>query len=87
MTYDLRTSSKANAYLRRLDPDTQRRIKERLRQIGNDPYGVHSKPIVNAGGRRASRVGDYRIIFRVDDEERVVGVSAIGPRGRVYRDF
>ncbi|MDP9362744.1 MAG: type II toxin-antitoxin system RelE/ParE family toxin [Chloroflexota bacterium] len=87
MTFDLRTSSKANAYLRRLDADTQRRIKERLRQIGDDPYGDHSKPLVNAGGRRASRVGDYRIIFAINEEERVVGVSAIGPRGRVYRDL
>jgi len=30
------------------------------------------------------RVGDYRIVYRVDDEARAVVILAVGHRGSVY---
>jgi mRNA interferase RelE/StbE len=87
VSFELRVDRRAAAYLRRLDPPTQRRILHRLDQIAVDPYGQQTKALADAGGRRAARVGDYRIVFAVDDAERVVNVRTIGPRGRVYRDL
>lgn len=87
MTYKLRTARRADAYLRRLDPATERRIAERLEQIAADPYGMHSHVLTNVGGKRSSRVGEYRIVFSINDAEKVVDVDAIGPRGRVYRNL
>ncbi len=59
----------------------------RLEQVPTDPFGPFTKPLTGAGGRRSARVGDWRIVFSVDTGAEIVSVSAIGPRGRVYRDL
>ena len=87
MTYDVRLVRHAEAYLRRLDARTRERVTRQLERIAGDPYGPFSKQLTNAEGRRSVRVGDIRILYSVDDVERVVLVSAIGPRGHVYRDL
>ena len=38
-------------------------------------------------GRRAFRVGVWRIIYFVDDQHHNVHVDLIGPRGEVYREL
>ena len=60
-------------------------MARRIDQIAADPYGPHTKPLTNLAGRRAARVGDYRIVFTVDDDDKVVSISDIGPRGQIYR--
>ncbi len=85
MSYQVRIARQAAEYLRRLDRTTQARITRRLDQIAADPFGPQTKQLKGAGGRRTARVGDWRIVFRVEPAERVVEVSAIGPRGGVYR--
>lgn len=87
MSYEVRIARHAEAYLRRLDRPTQQRMLRRLEQVAANPYGSYTKPLAGPEGRRAARVGGWRIVFSVDDQARVVGVSAIGPRGQVYRDI
>jgi mRNA interferase RelE/StbE len=86
MTYEVRLSRDAEAYLRHLDEATQERIRERLAQVAADPFGPQTKALTGAGGLRSARVGGYRMLFRVDRTEMTVGVSVIGPRGQVYRE-
>ena len=50
MSYEVRIANQAEAYFLRLDPRTRQRVLDRLRQIAQDPYGSHSKVLVNAGG-------------------------------------
>ncbi|MBI2756335.1 MAG: type II toxin-antitoxin system RelE/ParE family toxin [Chloroflexi bacterium] len=85
MTYTVRLARQAERYLERLPQDVQRRMLERLGQLAHDPYGVNTKPLQGALGRRSSRVGGWRILFRVDEEASEVDVSDIGPRGQIYR--
>ena len=84
MTYEVRLDRQAGGYLRRLDRRTQERFLRRLRQIAQDRYCPYTKLLINAGGRRAARVGDWRIVFAVDEENRLVKVSYIGSRGDIY---
>jgi len=58
-------------------------MASRIDQIAADPYGQHIEALTNLTGRRAARVGAYRIIFTVDDQARIVSISDIGPRGQV----
>ena len=85
MSYEVRLARRAAEYLRRLDRRTQQRFLQRLDQIASDPYGPHTKPLTDLEGRRAARVGGWRIVFAVNVAERVVEVSDIGPRGDIYR--
>jgi mRNA-degrading endonuclease RelE of RelBE toxin-antitoxin system len=36
-------------------------------------------------GQRTSRVGDWRIIYRVDEARQEIMVIAFRPRGKAYR--
>lgn len=75
----------AAAYLKRLDRVTRDRISSRIDQLGESPFD-HSKPLEGGNGLRSSRVGDYRMILRItDDDEITVLVLKIAPRGEVYR--
>ena len=62
-------------------------MAQALRKIAESPYGHGTKPLTNAGGFRAARVGSWRLIYLVDEENNVVRVETIGPRGQVYRDL
>lgn len=84
MTYTARLARQAERSLERLPRDTQAHLVARLAQLATDPYTL-SKRLQDPFGRRSSRVGGWRIIFRLDEAERVVEVSDIGPRGQVYR--
>lgn len=83
--YEVRLANQAASYVRRLDTPSQKRILARLRQIANDPYGANTKLLTGAEKQRASRVGGWRIVYSVDETERVVRVSDIAPRGEIYR--
>ena len=85
MNYRVELSRAAQAYLRRIDTPSQLRIGRRVEQIAAEPRGVHSKPLAGPGSYHAARVGPWRIIFRIDDEEQIVLVTDIGPRGQIYR--
>ena len=87
MTYEVRIARQAEAYVRRLDERTRQRILSRLRQVAVDPYGPYTKPLTNAAGRRSARVGAWRIVFAVDDTDRMVNVSMIAPREEAYRNL
>lgn len=84
MTHTIRFSKQANSYLKRLDPTTRRRVLTRLDEVAVDPYGLASKALFGTP-MRSARVGDYRILFEVDDVALEILVGTIGPRGQVYR--
>lgn len=87
MNYVARLSAAAAKKLAHLDRPTRDRIFERLRQLESDPYDSRlGKPLVNAAGRWSSRVGNtWRIIYRIDRQERIVRIEAIQSRGEVYK--
>ena len=87
MSYAVEFSRPASRYLQRLDPVLQRRIGRAIRAICADPFGLGTKPLRNAAGRRSPRVGDWRVVFGVDEDHKLVTIFLIGPRGDVYQDL
>jgi len=64
--------------------ETKKRIAKALRGLADEPFPPGVKKLRGSDGFRI-RVGDYRILYRVDAETKVVTISAIGHRGDVYR--
>ncbi|MFN8497055.1 MAG: type II toxin-antitoxin system RelE/ParE family toxin [Anaerolineae bacterium] len=77
---------RAQKVIDRLTPDLIRRIYAELNQLAQDPRHPGTRPVEGTEFRRA-RVGDWRIIYAVEDEELVVLVVKIAPRGDVYRNL
>jgi mRNA-degrading endonuclease RelE of RelBE toxin-antitoxin system len=51
---------------------------ELIEKVAGDPYN-HSEPLLSVlKGWRSFRFGDYRIIFKVYDDLKAIGIAAIG---------
>ena len=61
----------------------RQRIIGKCEEIGKDPRGTDSKKLDDATYR--VRVGDYRIVYSVNDKERKVVITRIRHRREVYR--
>ncbi len=86
MNYEVILSGPAEKDFARLDKPIQKRIIRRLEELGNDPFVPRlSKTLEGFPDLRSSRVGQWRIIFTVHADNRVVIVVRIRSRGEVYR--
>lgn len=86
MRYRIDLSNRAARDLDRLGRDVRERMLKRLEQLAEEPYEARmSAPLTNKGDLRKSRVGGWRIIFRVDDADRALNVVTIERRGQVYQ--
>ena len=70
--------------LRKVDPDIRPRIEGAIALLARDPRPPASRPLRGRPGYRV-RVGDYRIIYTVQDDVLVVVVVTLGHRRDVYR--
>jgi mRNA interferase RelE/StbE len=88
MAYVYELSPRAVRAFERLDGAVARRVKARLEELLLDPFGpTKSKQLTNLRGLRSSRVGEYRIVFRVLEDSMTLRIETIGPRGDVYRNL
>lgn len=86
MSYSVQVSVPAKKQLDRLDQVTVKRLDERLKELALEPYSTRiSKAVKMEQGQRTSRVGDWRIIYRVDEINQEIKVIAVRPRGKAYR--
>lgn len=70
--------------LAKLEPAVQRRIAQRIDRLAVDPR-VDATKLRGAHDVWRARVGDYRILYAIEDERLVVLVIKIGHRRDVYR--
>jgi len=74
----------ARAELRKIPRDVALRILAKLTELESNPLGFGTTALVSQPERRRLRVGDYRIVYTIDDGELVVWVVHIGHRSTVY---
>jgi mRNA interferase RelE/StbE len=60
-------------------------VLETLDAIAENPRRLGKPLMLEHEGRYSARRGPYRIIYELDDEERLVRIIAIGHRRDVYR--
>ncbi len=81
---EIRYSSQAEKFLRKINKEDTLRIRAKIRQYANNPDELKNqvKKLTNSLYYRL-RVGDYRIIFTETGE--IMCIEKIGNRGNVYR--
>lgn len=75
----------AQRALRRLDRPVLRRILDALDALALDPRPHGAKALQGGEGLLRIRVGDYRIVYAVQDDQLLVLVATLGHRREVYR--
>ena len=65
----------------------QRRIDAKIIALADDPRPSGAKALVGQNNLYRVRVGDYRIIYRLQDQDLSILVIKIGHRKDVYRSI
>jgi mRNA interferase RelE/StbE len=69
--------------LDRVDPPVRRRVYEALRRLAANDAMIEERRLADSDEWRI-RVGDWRVRFTRDLDERLIVVQRVLPRGRVY---
>jgi len=69
--------------VRKLDPQVRRRVQGAIALLAQDPRPPGARALQGRPGLRV-RVGDYRIIYTVEDDVLLVVVVMLGHRRDVY---
>lgn len=84
MPYQVQIRRSAEKELDALPHDLRSRIITRLLKLEDNPRPTGTKKLQGQDSYRL-RVGDYRVLYTIDDSEQLVMVYAIGHRRSVYR--
>lgn len=83
MTWKIRFTRNAAKSARKLDPQTQRRVRAALQRLAEAPE--LGKPLqLTLRGLRSYRTGDYRIVYRAIEDRIEILIVAVGHRREVY---
>jgi mRNA interferase RelE/StbE len=79
-------SRKAERSLRRLPKDLLQRLRQAIDGLATNPRPTGYKKLAGSDFYRI-RVGDWRIIYTIEDDQLIVLIVTISPRGSAYRDL
>ncbi|MCP4409585.1 MAG: type II toxin-antitoxin system RelE/ParE family toxin [Gammaproteobacteria bacterium] len=85
-SYRVRYTLEAAGRIRKLHPQVKQEIRKAIRTLLDTPLSGHSLQ-QELSGYRSYRVRSYRIIYRLNDEERTIDVVFVGPRRNVYEEL
>ena len=61
------------------------RVLKRIEELADDPRPTGCRKLVGQTNLWRIRIGDYRVIYEIDDGKRLVDISAIRHRSEAYR--
>jgi mRNA interferase RelE/StbE len=84
MSYDIFILRRAQKELSQLSAQAFERVCDVIRALAKDPRASGCLKLTGRDGWRL-RVGEYRVIYEIDDKKKVVTVLHIGHRRDIYR--
>jgi len=90
MNWTIKFSTIAEKKYKKLDKNTKARIKKALKELEHLDEPIFHRQVKPLTGELKGfyrlRVGDYRIIFSILREEKIIAVVNIAPRGEAYKN-
>jgi mRNA interferase RelE/StbE len=88
VSYTIVLTRAASRALSKLDRNTEQDIQDRLDELSQNPYDPRiSKPLKTARGKRSSRAGNWRIIYEIHSDKKIVEIEAVKHRKDAYEDL
>jgi mRNA interferase RelE/StbE len=84
VTYRIEWRPRARKVFLALDKPVRRRIGEAVEALAADPRPAAAKMITGAHGVLRIRVGDYRVLYTIDEGQLIVLVLDAGHRSEIY---
>jgi mRNA interferase RelE/StbE len=71
--------------IRKLDARTARRVDGAILGLADNPRPAGCSKLTGESGLWRIRVGDYRVLYEIQDEQLIVIVVAVAHRREIYR--
>lgn len=84
-SYSVLIKRSAEKELKKLPAGDLRRVVDRIHDVAQQPRPLGCEKLSGDAERYRIRQGDYRIVYGIDDEARLIEVMKIGHRREVYR--
>ncbi|MGH3916873.1 MAG: type II toxin-antitoxin system RelE family toxin [Pseudonocardiaceae bacterium] len=85
MSYRIEIAAGALKTLSKLDKPVRRRLEAAIDRLAEEPRPADVVAMKSMPGHLRMRVGDYRIVYTVQDHRLVVLVVELGHRREIYR--
>ncbi len=73
-------------FIKRLDSQIKERFRNKILKLLEDPFPPETERVEGYRGEKVFRVrvGDYRILYIVRYDDKIIFIAKIDKRGRVY---
>lgn len=86
MVYQIEFRPSAYREFKKLNPDIQERIAQRIDSLARNPHPPNLEKLSGQRNRYRLRTGDYRIVYEIRDDRLIVLVVRIAHRREVFRN-
>lgn len=87
MRYSIEVAPAAGRQIRKLDRAIQKWILDRIEKLEDAPRPSDASKLQSPEDLYRIRVGDYRIIYQIEDDRLVVLIVRVGNRREIYRNL
>ena len=84
MTYKIVPTPKFAKNFKKLDPFVRKQIKSYLNRITDNPRAKGKALVANRTGQWRYRIGAYRVIVNIQDDELIILALEVGHRRDIY---
>ena len=85
MKYRVDMAPAAQRQLRKLDPQARRRVQGTIDLLAENPRPPAAKLLMNSEGAWRVRIGDYRVVYDIEDSRLIILILSVAHRREVYR--
>jgi mRNA interferase RelE/StbE len=85
--YRIQIDRDAEKTLRRQGRTTKERLVKAILVLADNPHPPNSRKLEGYDDLFRLRVGDWRIIYQIIDDQLLILVLEIGSRGEIYRGY
>jgi len=85
--YSVTFARSARKELERLSSSTAQRVIQHVERLGISPRPQGAAKLQGQKNLWRIRIGDYRMIYSIDDSTHVIDISAVRHRQDVYRNL
>lgn len=82
--FDIEFSNQSKKFLKKSDKQLTIRIIEKIEVLKNDPVPHDSKRVVGEDRTFRIRIGDYRVLYEVDWNKKLILIDKIDKRSKAY---
>ena len=83
--YQILLERHAEKDLKSLDKAIYKRVKRSLLSLKENPRPIGSKKLRDHGNEWRIRIGDWRILYEIDDKSKLVRIFRVKHRSKAYQ--